>query len=71
MHFLYTMIARVLHKKRENFMSEPVFVPSAQSQVACDGGGVFGHPKIYLTFGISERIVCPYCSRQFLREQKL
>ena len=36
-------------------------------EVACDGGGTLGHPKVYLhidpTIG---QIVCPYCSRTYV-----
>jgi uncharacterized Zn-finger protein len=36
--------------------------------VKCDGGaGVLGHPVIYLNLGKEERIVCPYCSRFFVK----
>ncbi len=35
--------------------------------VCCDGGGgSLGHPAVYLTFGGSAEIVCPYCSRAFI-----
>ena len=36
-------------------------------RVACDGGGgVLGHPKIYLEMGAASEVVCPYCSRRFV-----
>jgi uncharacterized Zn-finger protein len=33
--------------------------------VACDGGGVLGHPRVYLRIEGSE-ILCPYCSRRYI-----
>lgn len=47
--------------------------PAAETQVvhspvvACDGSGpALGHPRIFLTFGDSREIVCPYCSRHYV-----
>ncbi len=34
--------------------------------VACDGGGVLGHPLVYLAIPASGRADCPYCGRIFL-----
>ena len=35
-------------------------------KVSCDGGGgVLGHPKVYLEMGDKDEIVCPYCSKLF------
>ncbi len=35
--------------------------------VACDGGGgVDGHPIVYLKIGPEGSILCPYCSRRFV-----
>lgn len=34
--------------------------------IACDGGnGPLGHPRVFLTFGPSRQVVCPYCSRSY------
>ena len=34
---------------------------------ACNGGGgVLGHPKVYLSLTPSGRVECPYCSRLFV-----
>jgi uncharacterized Zn-finger protein len=34
--------------------------------VACDGGGgVLGHPRVYLRI-VHNEVVCPYCSRRFV-----
>lgn len=36
--------------------------------VACDGGGgVGGHPRVFLNLGHDGKVECPYCSRLFLR----
>ena len=41
----------------------------SSSNVVCDGGGgVLGHPKIYLDMGKEKKIVCPYCSKLFVLE---
>jgi len=35
--------------------------------VSCDGGGgVDGHPVVYLRIGPGGAIICPYCSREFV-----
>jgi len=52
----------------------PVEVPEVikveSPRVACDGGGgVLGHPKVYLEMGDEHYVECPYCDRRFvLRE---
>lgn len=40
----------------------------ASTEVACDGGGgVTGHPKVYLHIERETNdVVCPYCSRMFV-----
>ncbi len=43
---------------------EEIFV-DAQS-VACDGGGVLGHPHVWLAIPATGRIDCPYCGRTFI-----
>jgi uncharacterized Zn-finger protein len=47
---------------RVNVLSE-----TAPSVIACAGtreGG--GHPRVYLTVGSDEEVVCPYCSRRYI-----
>ena len=34
-------------------------------RVGCDGGGVLGHPLVYLEMGQQSEIACPYCSRKY------
>jgi uncharacterized Zn-finger protein len=37
--------------------------------VGCDGGGgVLGHPLVYLRIEQDGDVVCPYCSRKFVLE---
>ncbi|MBV9979005.1 MAG: zinc-finger domain-containing protein [Bradyrhizobium sp.] len=56
----------------ENTM--PVEVPETiecdDTRVSCDGGGgVLGHPKVYLEMGDQTYVECGYCDRRFvLRE---
>jgi uncharacterized Zn-finger protein len=42
---------------------EILFVETAE--VACDGGGELGHPKVYLTLDKEGGIDCPYCGQRF------
>ena len=39
-----------------------------QLRVACKGvGGALGHPQIFLTMGNDGRVICPYCSCEFVK----
>ena len=39
-----------------------------ENTVKCNGGGgALGHPAVYLTLEKSGKIVCPYCSRTYVR----
>lgn len=40
------------------------------TRVACDGGGVLGHPKVYLQIGDEGFVDCPYCDRRFVLDPK-
>ncbi len=43
---------------------EIIEVPSLD--VACDGGGALGHPRVWLRIDSDAgHIVCPYCSRTY------
>lgn len=45
---------------------DPIHVDSAD--VDCDGdGGAGGHPRVYLKIADDGEIVCPYCSRRYVR----
>ena len=43
---------------------EEIFVDAPS--VACDGGGVLGHPRVWLAIPATGRIECPYCGRIFI-----
>lgn len=50
-----------------------VFVPPpeqlivATKRVACDGGGgVLGHPLVYMDMGEDDFVECGYCDRRFV-----
>ena len=46
-------------------------VVTSQKRVACEGSGdALGHPKIWLNIGPDGRVVCPYCSRQFVHDSQ-
>jgi uncharacterized Zn-finger protein len=40
----------------------------SNEEVACDGGGALGHPRVYLHIDHDHgnKVVCPYCSRTYL-----
>ncbi len=39
------------------------------TRIACDGGGgVLGHPKIWLDMGQDTQVRCKYCDRIFKRD---
>ena len=44
--------------------NETIYV--ADKDVDCDGGGVLGHPKVYLNLGEDGETACPYCGRRFV-----
>ena len=66
--------ARALVLLREGKMNsmqpfEIVYVKT--DVVACaGGGGVGGHPRVYLNLSAEGKIECPYCSRLFVHESK-
>lgn len=43
---------------------EEITVPT--KRVACDGGGVLGHPLVYLEMGEDDFVECGYCDRRFV-----
>lgn len=52
-----------------DILKEPIEVKD--SVIHCDGGsGVLGHPVIYLNLGKEEKVMCPYCSKCFIKETK-
>lgn len=51
-----------------------IFIESMATKetvIKCDGGaGSLGHPVIYLNLGKEGKVVCPYCSKCFVREEE-
>jgi uncharacterized Zn-finger protein len=43
----------------------PEIVEVETKEVACDGGGVLGHPRVFLNMGDEGQVECPYCDRLF------
>jgi len=45
----------------------PEIIEVDDTRVSCDGGGgVLGHPLVYLEMGDENFVVCPYCDRKFV-----
>jgi uncharacterized Zn-finger protein len=47
-------------------IARPETTEVATREVACDGGGVLGHPRVYLNMGTGDWVECPYCDRRFV-----
>ena len=49
-------------------MPEPTeIIETDKRSIACDGGnGPLGHPRVFLTIGHEDEILCPYCSRLYI-----
>ncbi len=48
-------------------MAKPTeIIDTEKHTVACDGGnGPLGHPRVFLSIGPENEILCPYCSCLF------
>ena len=44
----------------------PEIVEVETVEIACDGGGPLGHPKVFLSLANGGRVECPYCDRMFV-----
>jgi uncharacterized Zn-finger protein len=44
----------------------PEIIESDSPKVACDGGGVLGHPLVYYDLTAHGQIDCGYCDRRFI-----
>lgn len=44
----------------------PETIEVTKREVACDGGGALGHPKVFLNMGSDDFVECPYCDRRFI-----
>ena len=50
---------------------ELIRVKSDAEIVSCDGGGgVFGHPTVFYSFGLKRTLRCGYCGRLFVKDDK-
>lgn len=49
-------------------LAEPFeVIPASRLEIWCDGGGVLGHPRVFLHIDSEVgQITCPYCSRTYL-----
>ena len=46
-------------------------VASNVETISCDGGqDGLGHPAVYYNFNESNEVVCGYCGKIYIREQK-
>jgi uncharacterized Zn-finger protein len=60
-------IARVNGLGGKEMEHETIYV--TENRVDCDGGGgALGHPRVFLELDADGQVVCPYCSRRFVRE---
>jgi len=48
-----------------NEIAPPETIEVESREVACDGGGALGHPRVYLNMGTDDWVECPYCDRRF------
>tara|TARA_Y100000996_G_C22400129_1_gene592789 strand:- start:594 stop:761 length:168 start_codon:yes stop_codon:yes gene_type:complete len=46
-------------------------IDSDTETICCDGGqDGLGHPAVYYTFDNKEKIICSYCGRTYIKEEK-
>jgi len=45
---------------------EIIEVDPHTENVACDGDGVLGHPRVWYAFGPHDRVTCGYCDREYV-----
>ena len=50
----------------DHLVLPPEEITVATKRVACDGGGVLGHPLVYLDMGGENFVECGYCDRRFV-----
>jgi len=54
----------------EQDIDAPETIETLTINVSCDGGGILGHPKVFLSIGKSKEVECPYCDRRFILQKK-
>jgi len=48
---------------------EVIYVDQDVDEVVCDGGGgPLGHPQVWYSFDRTDRVVCGYCDREFVKK---
>ena len=53
-----------------NVEDNTIKVESDIETICCDGGeDSLGHPAVYYTFDQSDKIVCGYCSKTYIRDK--
>ena len=53
-----------------NVEDNTVKVKANTETICCDGGeDEIGHPAVYYTFDQSDKIVCSYCSKTYIRDK--
>ena len=51
--------------------SEIVIVDLDTETICCDGGqDGLGHPAVYYTFDETNKIICSYCGKTYIRNQE-
>lgn len=50
-------------------MEQRETVETETPEVACDGDGALGHPRVFLNMGDKREIDCPYCGRRFVLKE--
>ena len=50
----------------DTVLPPPEQITVSSKRVACDGGGVLGHPLVYMDMGEDDFVECGYCDRRFV-----
>ncbi len=50
-------------------MDAPETVIVDEDRVVCDGGGAFGHPRVFLNLGPGGSVDCPYCGCRYRKRE--
>lgn len=56
-------------KTANKTVSDTVRVSADTKTVRCDGG-TLGHPEVYYSFDGTNKVVCGYCGKTFIRNKK-
>ena len=49
---------------------EIVEVPKDTENICCDGGqDSLGHPAVYYTFNNTNKIICGYCGKKYIKKE--